>query len=100
MTRAALTQMAVAAAGADAASFFNAARSALRQALGARWQIEPEQIGPAEVDARFDGSDRDDVLKIFALADEANYSGAGLQAGDFDRWTRLVRRQIAQEMPP
>ncbi len=100
MTRAALTQMAAASNGADAVSFFNAARSALRQSLGARWQIVPEQIGPAEVDARFDGSDRDDVLKIFALADEANYSGGGLQAADFDRWTQLVRRQVAEEASP
>jgi hypothetical protein len=100
MAHAALTQMAAAAAGADPASFFNAARAALRQSLSAQWQIAPAHIGWAEVDARIERGDREDILQIFALADEANYSGGGLQAADFARWTQLVRRQMVQEMPP
>jgi BatD DUF11 like domain len=100
MTQAALAQMAAASAGTDPASFFNAARSALRQAFGARWQIAPEQIGSVELNSQMQGSDREDILQIFALADEANYSGGALQAADFDRWTQLVRRQIAEVTPP
>jgi hypothetical protein len=99
MTQAALARMAAASADTDAASFVNAARSALQQILGARWQMDPGQIGWAEVDARSEGGDREGILQIFALADEANYSGGGLQAADFDRWTQLVRRQIAGVSP-
>jgi hypothetical protein len=89
-----LEQMAAAAAGGDAAVFFNSARSALSQSLSARWQVEPEHVTLAEVEARLEGGDRDDVGEIFSLADEANYSGAHLKATDFERWTEIVRRQL------
>jgi hypothetical protein len=61
--------------------------------------VEPEQVTLAEVEARLEGGDRDDVGEIFALADEANYSGAELKATDFERWTGIVRRQLASEQP-
>jgi hypothetical protein len=99
LTQASLAEMAAASARADASSFFNAARSALRQSLGAHWQMSPEQIGSAEVDARIEGADREAILQIFSLADEANYSGGPLRAADFDRWTQLVRRQIVSQVP-
>jgi hypothetical protein len=94
-----LEQMAVAAAGGDPAVFFNSARAALSQSLSARWQVEPEQVTLAEVEARLEGGDRDDVGEILALADEANYSGAELKATDFARWSGIVRRQLASEHP-
>jgi len=94
-----LTRMAAAAAAGDAALFFNAAHSVLRQALSARWQVEPEHIGSAEVEARLEGADRSGILEIFALADEANYSGHLLRATDFERWTEIVRQQLADETP-
>jgi hypothetical protein len=100
ITRHLLEQMAVAAAAGDAAVFFNSARSALSQSLSARWQVEPEQATRAEVEARLEGRDRDDVGEIFSLSDEANYSGADLKATDFERWTEIVRRQLASEHPP
>lgn len=90
-----LEQMAAAAAGGDAAVFFNSARAALSQSLSARWQVEPEHVTLAEVEARLEGGDRDDVGEIFALADEANYSGAELKATHFERWTGIVRRQVS-----
>jgi hypothetical protein len=92
-----LQQMAAAAAVGDAAVFFNSARSALSQSLSARWRIEPEQVTLAEVKTRLEGGDRDDVGEIFSLSDEANYSGADLKATDFERWTDIVRRQLASE---
>jgi hypothetical protein len=95
ITRDSLEQMAVAAAGGDAAVFFNSARAALSQSLSARWRIEPEQVTLAEVEARLEGGDRVDVGEMFFLADEANYSGAHLKATDFERWTEIVRRQVA-----
>jgi hypothetical protein len=97
ITRDSLERMAVAAAGADAAVFFNSARSALSQSLGARWRIEPEQVSLGEVEARLEGGDRHDVGEIFFLADEANYSGTQLKATDFERWTEIVRRQLPIE---
>ena len=99
MTRSLLEQMAAASADGDAAVFFNSARSALQQTLSARWQVAPGQITIADVDARLEGGDRDDIRQIFALADEANYSGGDLQAADFEHWTQLVRRQFTAEDP-
>jgi hypothetical protein len=72
------------------------ARSAIRQSLGASWQITPEQITVADIDARL-GQDGHDIRQIFALADEANYSGLALEATDFQRWIRIVRHQITGE---
>jgi hypothetical protein len=100
MTHTLLEQMAAASARGDAAVFFTAASSALQQTLGARWQIAPEQITTADVDAHLEGAERDEIREIFALADEANYSGDHLQAADFERWTQIVRRQLTTEQTP
>jgi len=89
--------MAAASAVGDAARFLNSARSALQQALGARWEVAPEQITESLVDERLEGEDKEDVRQIFALADEANYSGDDLQAADFERWTHIVGRQLSEE---
>jgi hypothetical protein len=89
--------MSVASARGDAAGFINSASLALRQSLGARWQIAPEQITIDDIDTRLEGSERDDIRQIFALADEANYSGGDLHAADFERWTHVVQQQLAGE---
>jgi BatD DUF11 like domain len=100
MTHTLLEQMTTASARGDAATFFTAASSALQQILGARWQIAPEQITLADVEARLEAGERDEILEIFALADEANYSGDHLRAADFERWTQIVRRQHTTEQTP
>jgi len=97
LTHALREQMAAASAAGDAARFLNSARSALQQALGARWEVAPEQITESLVDERLEGEDKEDVRQIFALADEANYSGDDLQAADFERWTHIVGRQLSEE---
>ena len=94
-----LERMSAAATGLDPTVFFNSARSVLQQTLGARWDIAPEIITVADIDSRIEGADRDDLRQIFALADEANYSGDKLKAADFERWTQVVRRQLAGEVP-
>jgi|HubBroStandDraft_1064217.scaffolds.fasta_scaffold01294_15 hypothetical protein len=99
LMRALLDKMAAAAAGSDTAVFFSSARSALQQALGARWQMAPELITIADVEARLEGGDRVDVRQIFALADEANYSGTDLEAADFEHWTEVVRRHLSAGEP-
>lgn len=78
----------------DVAKFINCASSTLRQTLGARWQMAPEQITLDEIEARLQGNERDDIRQIFALADEANYSGGALGVADFERWTQVVLRQM------
>ena len=88
-----LKRMASASAARDTALFFSSARSALQQYLSAAWQIEPEHVTSAELNARL-GPDADDIRQLFVLADEANYSGDAPQAADFDRWTRIVRRSM------
>lgn len=97
LTHTLLAQMAAASTAGDAAGFLNAARSALQQTLGARWEMAPEQITEALVEAQLEGDDKDDIRQIFALADEANYSGDDLQAADFARWTHIVGRQLGGE---
>ena len=66
---------------------------------GARLAIRARTSGvsSADVDARLEVDDRDDIHQIFALADEANYSGGDLQAADFEHWTQLVRWQFTVE---
>ncbi len=99
LTRALLEKMAAAAAGGDTAVYFSSARSALQQALSARWQMAPELITIADVETRLEGADRVDVRQIFALADEANYSGTDLEAADFEHWTQVVRRNLGLGEP-
>jgi hypothetical protein len=65
--------------------------------LSARWDVAPEQIAEDLVDVRLEGADKDDIRQIFALADEANYSGDDLKAADFERWTQIVGRQLSEE---
>ncbi|MDP9082472.1 MAG: BatD family protein [Pseudomonadota bacterium] len=80
----------------DAALFFNSARAALQQTLGTRWQLAPDEVSVAEIDSRL-GPDGADIRQLFALADEANYSGHQLKAPDFERWIQTVRRHMTQE---
>jgi hypothetical protein len=92
-----LEKMRDASAAGDAALFLNSARSALQQAWGARWEMAPEEITEDLIDARLEGADRADIRQIFALADEANYSGDDVKAADFERWTQIVSRQLGEE---
>jgi hypothetical protein len=61
--------------------------------------MPPEQITTAQLDARL-GSDAAEISRLFALADEAKYSGYGAGATDFSRWLQLVRRQLTQHPSP
>jgi len=94
-----LQRMAAASAVRDTAMFFSSARSALQLSLGAAWDIAPERVTITELDARV-GPERDDIRQLFALADEANYSGQSPQAADFERWTSIVRRRMLTEGAP
>jgi hypothetical protein len=91
----ALAQMQGAARAGDAALFFESARTALQSVLAARWQLAPEEITTAEVESRVGAEN--DIRQLFALADEARYSGRKLNATDFARWLRSVRRHLLSE---
>jgi hypothetical protein len=92
----ALAQMDAAARCGDSTLFFNSARSALQQAQAARRQAATEQMTTADIDARL-GGDSDDIHRLFALADEAQYSGHEPTAADFARWMQIVRYQLMGE---
>jgi hypothetical protein len=94
-----LAQMEAAARSGDPAQFFSCARSAMQQALAARWQLAAEQITSAEVDARITGEGHD-IPRLFALADEAKYSGRDLHTADLARWMQIVRQQLLADESP
>jgi hypothetical protein len=88
-----LAEMDRAANAGDAVRFFNAARNALQHRLATRWGLVPEAITIAEVDARMNG-DGAEIRRLFALADQAAYSGQHLDAGDFQQWKSAVIHQL------
>lgn len=91
-----LQQMRAASGAGNTALFFNTARGALQQILSLDWNIEPGQVTTGEVDARL-GPEDQAIRQLFALTDEANYSGATPRAADFERWTDLVNRRLQEQ---
>jgi hypothetical protein len=77
----------------DVARFFQSARATLQQELAARWHVAPASITIAEIDARLNG-EGGDIRRVFALADQAAYSGQHLGAADFQQWKEIVRDQL------
>ena len=77
----------------DAALFFQSARVALQQKLATRWHVAPASITIAEIDARLNG-EGGDIRHIFAIADQAAYSGQHLKTEDFKEWKEIVCNQI------
>jgi len=94
-TKRALAQMEAAARTGNPALFFNSARAAMQQSLAARWQLAPDEVTTAEVQARL--SEDEDIQQVFALADESKYSGRDLNSTDFARWMRAVRQRLMAE---
>jgi BatD DUF11 like domain len=92
-----LAQLEAAARAGNAALFFDLARKALQRVYAARWQLSPEQITTAEIEARMDADD--DIRQLFAYADESKYSGRELQATHFARWLDIVREHLIGESP-
>jgi hypothetical protein len=93
----ALQRVESAAATGDPAGFFQAASSAVREGLAARWQLEPEQVTAAVVAARHPG-DAAAILHLLTLADETAYARRVADEPDFARWIEVVRATwLAQE---
>jgi hypothetical protein len=93
-----LAQMQGAARAGDAALFFDSARTALQSVLAARWQLAPDDITTTEVEGRMGAEN--EIHELFALADEAKYSGRKPSATDFGRWLRIVRRHLVSGKTP
>jgi hypothetical protein len=97
-TESLLASMEKARAAGDTVRFFQNARLALRGALASEWQVDPESITLAEVEARLGPSSV--TARVFTLADEAAYAGATLTPADFQWWQQLVLREISNEAMP
>lgn len=98
--RRALAQLELAARAGDGERFFTLARRTLQEALAQRWRTTPEKVIEAEVIARLEpGSDRDEICRLIALADEASYAGLASESFDFARWMQVVRRQLPEPTP-
>jgi hypothetical protein len=89
----ALAQLGAAARSGDPASFFDLARKVLVQTFSARWQVPGDQVTGDELKARL-GEAGEDVARLFALADEAKYSGYEAGGVDFQRWLVVIRGQL------
>lgn len=94
-TKRLLVKMQGAAQARDAVLFFDSARTALQTVLAARWQLAPEAITASEVEGRVGA--KNEISELFALADEARYSGRKPNATDFARWLEIVRRHLVSE---
>lgn len=88
-----LAEMDVASQAGDALHFFRSARSALQHRLATRWHVAPEAITIAEIDAHLNGS-AGNVRRVFALADQAAYSGQRMSTSDFQQWKQNLSKQL------
>jgi hypothetical protein len=88
-----LAEMDAASVAGDAARFFQSARVALQQRLGALWHVAPASITIADIDVRLNGQGKE-IRRVFALADQAAYSGQHLSASDFTQWKEIVRNEL------
>jgi hypothetical protein len=93
-----MEQMTDAAALGDVPLFFNSARTAVRQALAARWHMPAEKITAGDIASRM-GADSHDLDELLALADEATYSGFQPEHPNFHKWTQTVLRALHQRAP-
>ena len=92
----AMSQLDAAARARDAARFFEVARGELLHQFAARWRLSVDKITPDEIANRI-GADAE-VLQLFALADEAKYSGREPTATDFSRWKNVVLRHLTSDL--
>ncbi|MGO9991416.1 MAG: BatD family protein [Steroidobacteraceae bacterium] len=81
-TQRAVLELQSAARAGNATRFFNVARTALLATIGARLDAEG-----------------DEIRQLFALADEANYSGDQPTTTEFERWIEIVRQRLLKGKP-
>jgi hypothetical protein len=74
-------------------AFFIHARSALQQRLGQRWNLLPETITLAEVEAHL-GTESETIRPIFEMADQASYSDLQFADSDLRQWREVVLNEL------
>ena len=77
-------------------AFFVHARSALQQRLGQQWNMRPETITLADIEAHL-GDELETVRPIFEMADQASYSDLHFADADLRQWREAVMSQLAEK---
>ena len=77
-------------------AFFVHARTALQQRLGHQWNMRPESITLADVEARVtDGLET--IRPVFEMADQAKYSDLHFGDADLQQWRDAIVNQLAEK---
>ncbi|MES2705038.1 MAG: BatD family protein [Verrucomicrobiota bacterium] len=79
----------------DAPRFFEAARRAVQERLGAQWKIPAARVTLPEIRSRLNGQGGE-VRALFETADEIAYSGRRFTTPDLQQWRELVKTQLQQ----
>lgn len=77
-------------------AFFIHARSALQQRLGRQWNLRPEAVTLADVEARL-GGESENIRSIFEMADQASYSDLQFEDADLRQWRQVVLNELAEK---
>ena len=77
-------------------AFFIHARTALQQRLGQRWNLRPETITVADVEARL-GEAGVNIRPVFEMADQASYSDLNFEDSDLQQWRQAVMNELAEK---
>jgi type II secretory pathway pseudopilin PulG len=78
-----------------AGPFFVHARNALQQRYGHLWNMRPEAITVADLDARL-GEPGANARTVFEMADQAVYSDLHLGDADLQQWRQVVADELAE----
>lgn len=79
----------------DPAGFATTARDALRRAFALRWQLKVETITTGVVAARLGDGGRN-IIEVFRIADEIQYSGLRPAPTDLGRWSETLRTELSR----
>jgi hypothetical protein len=74
-------------------AFFIHARNALQQRLGQQWNVRPETITLADVEAQL-GEGGETIRPIFQMADQASYSDLHFEEADLRQWREVVLNEL------
>ncbi|MCE0522415.1 MAG: BatD family protein [Methylacidiphilales bacterium] len=77
-------------------AFFIHARNALQQRLGQQWNMRPETITLADLEARL-GDGIQNVRPIFEMADQASYSDLHFADADLRQWRQIILDELAEK---
>jgi hypothetical protein len=88
-----LSTMDAAAIRQDAPTFFTAARKALQHCFGPRWNIAPEAVTVADIQAHLNGNG-ENARRVFDLADQLTYSSGEFVEADLPAWKKAVHQFV------